>query len=334
MFLIPYFIILINHISSLQPNNDTTSIIFIGTGSGLADISFTISTNIVNTIIGNYTLSNIAPHSNYVMGYHATLLVSSNHSHHNGYIQSDKQGHTIVKQLLQVINMPIKQTIITHIYQRIEEMSSQKHSFNHTSLNTQQLSNLQTKSQTNCTAPIVGSDYWKQIQYNPSSDDCGFFTGTHQSDNNCYAYGTDIATNTFPQPGRGSGQKWQYNTCENMIAAAERDGLKWIGNTLTHYSHGPSNGHYVALYIWPNTNFHWARMDYNGTYNNSDINVRKPILRRWSHKPGGTGIQIVDNNGNCIGNVAPCVLPSEADLSPWSVFCGYLMGVPSELTIN
>eukprot|EP01084_Bolivina_argentea_P215715 366292_1 len=327
MFLISYFCILTIPVTSLQLDKDITTITFIGTGSGTPDIAYVLSTNIVDSIIGNYTLNHIEPHSNYVIGYRSTLLISSNHSHYNGYLKSDKQGYAILKQLLQFI--PLKENIITHIHQRNEQMLTK-----YTNSNTKYLSDLQNKFQTNCTLPIVGPDSWKEIQYNPTYDDCGFFTGTHQSENNCYAYATDIVTDTFPQPGRGSGQKWQYNTCEDMIAAAERDGLKWIGNTLIDYSYGPLNGHYVALYIWPNTNFHWARMDYNGTYNNSDVKVVNQILRRWSHKPGGTEIQTVDNNGNCIGNIAPCVLPSQADLSPWSVFCGYLMGIPSDLTIN
>jgi len=112
-----------------------------------------------------------------------------------------------------------------------------------------------------------------------------------------------------------------------MFAAAERDGLIYVGQELQDYMIGPDDGHYVALYIWPNTNFHWARMDYNGTYNNTGT-------RRWSHKPGGTDVQITDNNGNCIGYPSPCVLPSQADLSPWSEFCGYMIAKPSQLTIQ
>ena len=143
---------------------------------------------------------------------------------------------------------------------------------------------------------------------------------------------TDIATDTFPQPGRGSGRQWTENTCENIFAAAERDGLRFVGPALSDYSVGPDAGHYVALYIWPDTNFHWARMDFNGTY--TDIErVGQQASRRWSHKPGGTEVQIVDDDGNCIGNVAPCVVPQNANLSPWSVFCGFMTAVPSKLRI-
>ena len=36
-------------------------------------------------------------------------------------------------------------------------------------------------------------------------------------------------------------------------------GLVWAGTTLPKEQ--PSKGHYVAMLIWPQTNFHWIRMD-------------------------------------------------------------------------
>jgi len=53
--------------------------------------------------------------------------------------------------------------------------------------------------------PIRGPD--NATVYDPRTDCRGCFI-TRQTDNNCYAYGTDIVTNTFPQPGRGTGQKF------------------------------------------------------------------------------------------------------------------------------
>ncbi|CAE7604559.1 unnamed protein product [Symbiodinium natans] len=80
--------------------------------------------------------------------------------------------------------------------------------------------------------------------YEPGLDDRGCFV-SHQSQNNCYNYGTDISTDTFAQPGRGSGQKWKANTCDAIRAAAESDGLKWQGTDLPKGP--PETGHYVAL---------------------------------------------------------------------------------------
>ncbi|CAE7247204.1 unnamed protein product [Symbiodinium sp. CCMP2592] len=141
--------------------------------------------------------------------------------------------------------------------------------------------------------------------YNPSVDDRGCFV-SHQSQNNCYNYGTDISTDTFAQPGRGSGHKWKANTCDAIRAAAESDGLQWQGTELPKGP--PETGHFVALFIWPDTNFHWVRMDKTGF---------------WSHKPGGTPVRNTDNNGQQIRD------PSKSDFSPWSQFCGYMHVVPS-----
>jgi len=161
-----------------------------------------------------------------------------------------------------------------------------------------------------CDIPVVGAD--NITAYNPQTDCCGFFI-KYQTANNCYDYGSDIVTNTFAQPGRGSGHRWDYDTCDSVKEAAERDGLVWFGTTLP--TGNPSLGHYVSLHIWPNTNFHWLRKDTN-------------IPTHWSHKPGGTQVRDVDNNGNKITD------PSKADVSPWSQFCGYMIVVPSKVTIN
>eukprot|EP00913_Durusdinium_trenchii_P004938 g4585.t1 len=124
-------------------------------------------------------------------------------------------------------------------------------------------------------------------------DDAGCFV-THQSENNCYNYATDISTET------------RQKSCEEAVrVAAESDGLQWAGTTLP--TAAPKRGHYVALFIWPDTNFHWIRMDRTGY---------------WSHKPGGTP----DNKGQKIHD------PSKSDFSPWTQFCGYMHVIPSAVS--
>jgi hypothetical protein len=161
-----------------------------------------------------------------------------------------------------------------------------------------------------CDLPVRGPD--NGTIYDPQRENCGFFV-THCSANNCYNYGNDIVTDTFAQPGRGSGQKWSYNTCDDIRASATRDGLVWAGTTLP--TENPAQGHYVALFIWPNTNFHWIRFD----------SVPKGF---WSHKPGGTPVRNIDNNGKKITD------PSHSDFSPWSQFCGYMTTIPSTARIG
>ncbi|CAF1667907.1 unnamed protein product, partial [Adineta ricciae] len=132
--------------------------------------------------------------------------------------------------------------------------------------------------------PIKGSD--KVPVYNPLKGNGGCFV-KKQSKNNCYAYGTNIVTNTFPQPGRYSGSRLSSITCESVRRAAVLDGLVYYG-TLIPKGH-PKAGHFVALLIWPNADYHWVRRDASGY---------------WSHKPGAGAITNKDNTGSLITNPA------------------------------
>jgi len=169
----------------------------------------------------------------------------------------------------------------------------------------------------NCrNVPIKGSDDPTKVHYDPSNDDGGCFV-QEQGENNCYDYGNDIVTNTFAQPGRGSGvcppntRPCVKNNCDAIKNAAISDGLEWVGNDLP--TDLPKEGHYVSLHVWPNSNFHWIRMDAD---------------KYWSHKPGGTAVRNVDNNNEKITD------PGKADFSPWTQHCGYMRAVPSRSTIN
>lgn len=167
-----------------------------------------------------------------------------------------------------------------------------------------------------CSVAVHGPDDPTKVHFDPQTDDSGCFV-IRQSDNNCYDYGVDISTNTFAQPGRGSGRcapgsrPCVANTCEDVKAAAVSDGLTWIGTDLP--TSLPPSGHYVSLHIWPSTNFHWLRMDAN---------------KFWSHKPGGSPVRNVDNTNQKIQD------PSKADVSPWTQHCGYLLAMPSKSNIT
>merc|ERR1712039_666536 len=101
------------------------------------------------------------------------------------------------------------------------------------------------------------------------------------------------------------------NTCEDVKNAAMGDGLTWVGTELP--TSLPSTGHYVSLHIWPKSNFHWLRMD-------ADM--------YWSHKPGGMPVKNVDNNNKKIND------PAKADVSPWSLHCGYMHTIPSKAKVK
>jgi len=194
----------------------------------------------------------------------------------------------------------LSDAVLQHVRDRIfAKPSARNHVFN---------SNPYTTNASASCSHVVGPD--TAPVYGPDTDDAGCFI-TECSNNNCYNYGNDVVTNTFAQPGRGTGHKWVSDNCSSVTAGAKSDGLVWAGTTLPTAE--PTRGHYVAMLIWPQTNFHWIRMDSN---------------LYWSHKPGSTPVRNVDDDGNKIHD------PSKANFAPWTQFCGYFVSVPSQVTIN
>jgi len=128
--------------------------------------------------------------------------------------------------------------------------------------------------------------------------------------NNCYNYANDKITNTFAQPGRGSGQTGPYPpTCQGTGSASERDGQVPVSSA----SSTPAQGHFVGLVIWPGRDYHWYRLDSN---------------TRWSHKPGQTAARNTDNSGNLITN------PKNCDRGPYTIWCGYYHCIPANTRIR
>ncbi|QDV53034.1 hypothetical protein [Gimesia fumaroli] len=131
--------------------------------------------------------------------------------------------------------------------------------------------------------------------------------------NNCYNYSNDKITNTFAQPGRGSGQEGPYPpSCSGTGAASQRDGQRPISNPdIT-----PAQGHIIALVVSTTPGFldyHWYRRDNN---------------TMWSHKPGGTPATNRDNSGRTISDPRTC------DRGPYNIFCGFYHCIPSETRIR
>jgi len=127
--------------------------------------------------------------------------------------------------------------------------------------------------------------------------------------NNCYNYANDKITYTFAQPGRGSGEEGPFPpTCTKTGLASERDGQKPTDSALS----SPTEGHFIALVVWPGYDYHWYRLDDNG---------------KWSHKPGSTPATNKDNSNNLITD------PKNCDRGPYSEFCGYYYCNPSKTKI-
>lgn len=172
--------------------------------------------------------------------------------------------------------------------------------------------------------------------FQPATDANGnFMSAKFQPNNNCYAYGCNIASNTFPQPGRKSGYKLVPSDFQQSLAAigekvagyASKDGLILVGRTMSDLmtfkssrqgtNPGPGQlgagflgGHFVALMISPagdadwQGDYHWARCDNSSGGCDS-----------WSQKDGGDQVTNFDFAGN------PITDPSTAN---WTVNQGPL----------
>lgn len=141
--------------------------------------------------------------------------------------------------------------------------------------------------------------YIESGAYNP-----GFWNNnpTIRSSNNCYNYASNKRTNTFAQPGRGSGHMYTAITCPAVSQAALYDGLH---RRYVCFPDSEKPRYLVALVVAPGpdfVDFHWYRKNKEGF---------------WSHKPGGTAVRNVDNSGRVITNPATC------DRGPYTQFCGY-----------
>lgn len=146
--------------------------------------------------------------------------------------------------------------------------------------------------------------------YDPAGDCQGYFMSSkYQPNNNCYAYGCNLASNSFPQPGRASGApSFSSNfTTEHVKDNAVSDGLTYVGTTLADveaHASTVTGGHYVALMFsppesaiggdpdanWPG-DYHWARCD-----------SLSPMS--WSQKDGGDQVTNFDFAGQPITDPA------------------------------
>jgi hypothetical protein len=157
--------------------------------------------------------------------------------------------------------------------------------------------------------------------YDPAGDCQGnFMSYKFQPNNNCYAYGCNITTNTFPQPGRQSGYlltasdfAQPFDTLGQLVSSyAVKDGLVLLGRSMAELKQFQSsrraadlNGHYVGLMVspagdnnWPG-DYHWARCDNSsGSFDS------------WSQKDGNDQVTNFDFAGN------PITDPSTAN---WTV---------------
>ncbi len=143
-------------------------------------------------------------------------------------------------------------------------------------------------------APIYEPNWWND-------------GGQIQNNNNCYNYAANYRTDTFAQPGRGTGQIYTSIACAPVRDASVRDALI---DTPKDNNKCPKRGHLVALVIAPDfegtgfPDFHWYRKGPTG---------------RWSHKPGGGQVTNLDNSGKVILD------PRTADRGSYTDFCTFMV---------
>jgi hypothetical protein len=125
--------------------------------------------------------------------------------------------------------------------------------------------------------------------------------GNRQDNNNCYNYANNKATNSYAQPGRAAGAQAGAMSCAAVHAASIADGLVPISD----YPSWPlefRGG--LALVAAPGYDYHWYRLDDNGT---------------WSHKIGWAPATNLDNAGNIITD------PRTANRGVYTDFCGFFV---------
>jgi hypothetical protein len=121
----------------------------------------------------------------------------------------------------------------------------------------------------------------------------------HIGKNNCYNYASNKRTDTFAQPGRGSGHIYTALSCAAVTAAALSDGLH---HRFDCFPDSEKPRWLVAMVVAPGYDYHWYRKQKEGF---------------WGHKPGGTAARNTDNNGVVVSNPETCAR------APYTDFCGY-----------
>jgi hypothetical protein len=115
-------------------------------------------------------------------------------------------------------------------------------------------------------------------------------TSSIRSSNNCYNYSANRRTDTFAQPGEGSGNpmSWPPSSTSVVSNAAVSDGLQFLGNPTT-IPVPPEGKTLVAAIVGlrvSTPDYHWYRKDRN--------------TATWTHKPGGTAATNRDQNAAVI----------------------------------
>lgn len=132
--------------------------------------------------------------------------------------------------------------------------------------------------------------------------------------NNCYDYANQQLTDTYSQPGHGSGQIFQSVDCASITAAAVRDGLRSVPASEVSRIQKSRRGWFVALFVGEIApgipDYHWLKQDSSGC---------------WSHKDGAAPPSDKDyaNQKIKVAHKAMLIDAPGAALNKYPTFCGY-----------
>jgi hypothetical protein len=137
--------------------------------------------------------------------------------------------------------------------------------------------------------------------YFTSTTDFTEWNGSHQGSNNCYNYASNFISDTFAQPGKGTGQQYSSITVQQIHDAAARDGY-------TDNCTGRRVNLFVGFCIIPGGgDYHWYRRT-----------EPEGGQTRWCHKPGGTQARNYDSDGQRITD------PSTCNRGPYTIWGGFM----------
>lgn len=144
------------------------------------------------------------------------------------------------------------------------------------------------------------------VAYDPSGNCDGYFMSARfQPNNNCYNYSTNIASNSFAQPGRLHGLFLDFPpTGEQVVQGAELDGLVQVGGAGTDMGdlEASGGGHFVALLI--SAAYDPQRTGWNGDYHWVRCDTPNVVSDQWSQKDGSDQVTNFDFLGDPITNPA------------------------------
>lgn len=151
--------------------------------------------------------------------------------------------------------------------------------------------------------PLNGSE----LEYKPSE-----WNNTNMGDYNCYAYSLNTKLHGFMQPG-ASDESYDpkasdYLTSEKLYnyVLLDAQNYNFAFEPIGKYEQCKAGYYKVALVIAPNSDYHWYRQNYDGT---------------WSHKPGATAVTNLDRQGNLIYD--PEICDRTTGWPSYSVFVGF-----------